>query len=92
MTKYHSKKNLRKFSILYWKLLTHTCNGKFSILVYDFFTYQRMETRECMENFQAQTKNLFMGMVHLNVRKKAILSYGIFAIIFYVLVVLQSLR
>ena len=26
-----------KFSILYWKLLTHICNGKFSILLYDIF-------------------------------------------------------
>ena len=28
------KKILRKFSIMYWKLLIHTCNGEFSVLVY----------------------------------------------------------
>ena len=30
-------KNLRKFSILNGKLLTYTCNEKFSILLYDIF-------------------------------------------------------
>ena len=53
--------------------ITHTWNGKFPIaymifstLVYDFhhtsagfFPYQRMKTRECMGNFQVQTKNLY---------------------------------
>ena len=47
------------------------------------FPYQRMETSECMENFQAQTKNFYMCMGRLKVWKKSYISQGIFTIIFY---------
>ena len=79
------KKNLQKFSILYWKLLTHMYNGKFSILIYVLlFPYRRIEIRECIENFQTQKKNFYMCMGHFKVWKKShILSFGIFTSIFY---------